>query len=795
MTRMKRREFLELSGLGAGTLLVDPFELAAAVGVTPQPGIDRWVPTCCQMCGGYTGIQAHVVDGIVVKIEPNPYNPVGLTNVSDDFFANHHEGPVMCPKGNAAILSLYDPDRVRRPLRRTNPEKGKGVDPKWKEVSWEEALAEITARLRGLQEAGEAHKLLWFSEDSSWIPLQQDFCDLYGTPNFFMHSSLCDVNRKASMQLVCGYDRPLIDAVHTKFMLIFGWNPLSATKWAHLPRIMTRARENGARLVVVDPHLSYTASKADEWVPIRPGTDGALALALAHVIIRERLYDKDFIENWTVGFERFADYVKDKTPAWAEAISGVPAATTERLAREFATTKPQLVDVWSGAHHSNGVQAGRAIGMLAALVGGIDRRGTLVIPERHGPPRLKPKAAKITAPRFDGYPDRVPFGHVSGDYTEVVNRLLAGAGPYRPRMALIFFQNLAMSVPGTGNVLEALKKLEFVVAVDVLLSETAEMADLVLPGTTFLERYELSVPWVSWTVIALRQPVVAPLFGQPPEYDIIIQLGRRLGLRDADGKEFFAGLKYEDYLSRMLQQSPAKLTLEELRALPGAVWIDPKGTEYEKHKRLLPAEKVKGAVVVGDQLYDKPAEQGGKVIGLLKEGRYVQGFPTPSRKVEFYSAWLNEKKDAAGQPVDPLPVYRPRDWQPTRDYPFYLINWKEATHTHTRTMNNPWLMELKGSNPLLMNAQVAERLGIKDGDAVWVESPYSKDKAVAKLTQAIHPEVVGWQHGFGHWAMGRVAKDRGTNTGQFLPTRSDPLSGQSLNKECCVRVYPVRSSL
>lgn len=788
MGEVDRRHFLELSLLGSGATLVNPFELAAAVGVPLQPGVDRWVPTCCQMCGGYTGIQAHVVDGVVVKIEPNPHNPVGLTNVSDDFFANQQEGTVMCPKGNAAILSLYDPDRVRKPLRRTNPEKGKGIDPKWKEITWDEALEEIAARLQALRKAGEAHRVLWFSEDSSWIPLQQDFCQLYGTPNFFMHSSLCDVNRKASMKLVCGYDRPLIDAIHSKYMLIFGWNPLSATKWSHLPRIITRARENGAKLVVVDPYLSYTASKADEWLPIRPGTDGALALAMAHVIIRDGLYDKEFVANWTVGFDEFARYVRDKTPSWAEPITGVPSRTAERLAREFATTRPQLVDVWSGTHHSNGVQAGRAIGSLGALVGGFDKPGTLVIPERKGPPRLPVAAVKTSQPRFDGYPDRLPMGHVAGDYTEVVQRLLHDTGPYQPKMAMIFFQNLAMSVPGTENVLAALKKLEFVVVDDTHVSETAEMADIVLPGTTFLERYELSVPWVTWTVIALRQPVIAPIFGQMPEYEVILELGRRLQLKDAEGKEFFSGLKYEDYLSRMLEQSPAKLDLEELKALPGAVWVDARGTQYEKHKRELPSERTRDAVVVGDGVYDKPPDKGGKRIGLFQDGRFVQGFPTPSGKIEFHAAWLETKKDGNGQLIDPLPVYQPREWQPTTEFPLYLINWKEASHTHSRTMNNPWLMELKGNNPLVMNAKTAGRLQIKDGDEVWVESPYAQAKAVVKLTEGIHPEVVGWQHGFGHWAMGRVAKGKGTNTGQFLPTKSDSLAGQSLNKECCVRV-------
>jgi thiosulfate reductase/polysulfide reductase chain A len=783
MSELDRRKFLEFS---AASLM--SAEVSAEATAAPSPSEGVWIPTCCQMCGGQTGIRCQVVNGRVVKIEPNDENPVGLANVSSDFFAHKHEGAVMCPKGNAGIMALYDPDRVKRPLKRTNPEKGPGVDPHWEEMSWEEAFDRIALQLRALREAGQSHKLLWFSEDSSWIAIQQDFCELYGTPNFFMHSSLCDVNRKASMKLVCGYDRPLIDAANSKYMLIFGWNPLSATKWSHLPRIITRGIENGAKLVVVDPNFSYTAAKAQEWISIRPGTDGAMALALAHVIIRDKLYDEEFVREWTVGFEAFATYVRDKTPAWAEKISNAPASTIERVAHEFATTKPALVDVWSGTHHSNGVQAGRAIGLLGTLVGGFDRPGTLIIPERKGPARVKPKVLPVHQVRFDGYPERLPFGHAAGDYTEIVNRIVEKRGPYEPRMAMILFQNPAMSVPGTRRVIEALKRLDFVVVADTHLSETAELADIVLPGTTYLERYELSVPWVTWTVVALRQPVVPPLFGQPPEYDIIIELGKRLGLKDADGREYFAGLRYEDYLDRLLQNGTPKLTLAELRGLPGAVWVDPKGTVYEKHRRELPAEKLKGTVIEGAQILDKPRIQGGKVIGLVSNGKSVQGFPTPSGKIEFASDWLSNKTDSSGRTVAALPVFEPRDWQPSADYPLFLINWKEASHTHTRTMNNPWLMEQKGSNPLLINRKTAEKLGLKDGDTVWVESPHSRDKAVAKVTEAIHPEVVGWQHGFGHWAMGQVAKGKGTNTGQFLATKSDALSGQSLNKECCVRV-------
>jgi len=163
---------------------------------------------------------------------------------------------------------------------------------------------------------------------------------------------------------------------------------------------------------------------------------------------------------------------------------------------------------------------------------------------------------------------------------------------------------------------------------------------------------------------------------------------------------------------------------------------------------------------------------------------------TKSGKVEFYSQWLGEKTDANGKPVDPLPVYEPRAWQPSAEYPLYLINWKEAnhTHTHTRTQNNPWLLEINPENPLIVNPATAARYRVADGEVVWIESPYGKVKARVKTTTRIHPEVVGVQHGFGHTALGGLAKGRGTSDSPLRPTKSDPLSGQALHKETSVRI-------
>jgi len=829
--KLGRRKFLKAAGVTAaaaatgvgvsGCTTVGSREHPIAVNPAAAKQWGReagtWIPSCCNMCGGQSGILVHVVNGVVEKIEPNNWNPNNYSNISSDFFAGYTEaygcaeGGVICPKGNAGIQQLYDPDRIRKPLKRTNSDKSVGADPKWREIPWDLALDEIAAKMKALRDAGEAHKLIWFSEDHSFTHIQQDFCKLYGTPNYSNHSNLCDVARKASFGAVVGDGRPLADFIQAKYILLFGWNPTSAIKWVYLPRILTRAIEKGARLVVVDPHLSDTAAKAQEWVGIRPSTDGALALAMGHVIIRDGLHDKEFVAKWTVGFDEYAAYVKDKTPEWAEKITTVPAKTIERLAREFATTRPALADVWSGpGQHSNGVQGGRAIALLNALIGAYDRPGTMVIPDKRGNKHaaVEPDetvAASLKQPRFDEL-KKYPLGHGSGVYTQSFSNLAEGKGPYQPKMGVIIFQNVMMSVPGNQNVAKALAKLETLVVVDTMLSETAMMADYVLPGTTFLERYDLNSNWVTWPVLGLRQPVVKPLFGQPAEYELVAALGRRLGLSDKDGKDFFrigplsgAPIEdltawYEDFLSNELKQGAPKLTLAELKALPGAVWVDRKGTRYEKYAAELPPEQLKAAFFDGNPkaegtaIYDKPKDQKGTRIGTVVGGKPVRGFMTKSGKVEFYSKWLAEKTDADGKPVNPLPVYEPRAWQPSAEYPLYLINWKEASHTHTRTQNNAWLLDIKPENPLIVHPVTAERYGVADGDVVWLESPHGRVKARVKTTTRMHPEVVGLQHGFGHTALGRLAKGRGTTDSPLRPTKSDPLSGQALHKEACVRI-------
>ncbi|MDA8235605.1 MAG: molybdopterin-dependent oxidoreductase [Clostridia bacterium] len=671
------------------------------------------IPTCCNACGGQTGVLAHVVDGKVVKLEPNSENPIGVANTYEEFITEKPRGARMCPKGLSAVKQLYDPGRLTKPLRRKG-EKG------WQELTWEEALDLAAEKLEKIRDVHGPETLLWFSEDHSFTHIQQDFCRAYGTPNYMNHANLCDVARKAGYKLTLGDERPIADIARAKYILSFGWNPLAATKWAYLPAAFIKALEAGAKLVVVDPVFTATAAKAAEWVPIRPGTDGAMALAMGHVIVQEGLYDQEFVDNWSTGFDRYKEFVADKTPGWAEDITGVPAETIVRLARELAGTKPAVVDTWSGvSHYSNGTEATRAIAMLLGLTGQIDGPGMMLLPERVQPKHRAPLAEwpKITAPRVDGLGTKYPFAHKSGVYVEAREAMLTGE-PYQPRAAVFVFQNFVMSMPNIEKTIKALRKMDFVMVVDPYLSETALEADL-----------------VAFPSISLRQPVVEPPEGVRPEYELVMALARKLGLPGFD-------MSYESLLDAELRGSAA-LGLEEVKALPGGVW-NQGPTKYYKYRE--------------------------------------KGFATSSGKFEFYSLKMKE----AGFP--PLPETAGLKPQGPAGYPLAIINWKCMEHTHSRTHNNPWLMEMEGSNPLFMHPWTAEELGLQDGDLILVESPYARKEAIVKVTQEIHPGAVGMTHGFGHWGLGKVARNRGTAVNHFYEGKADKLSGQAIIKEGWVRV-------
>jgi len=382
---ISRRTFLKASGAAGATIAIasaTPPVLASLfeqdTGEAAPILEEKWVPSVCLQCPAGCGIRVRVVNGRAVKIEGNPLHPI-------------NEGR-LCPKGQSGLQFLYDPDRIKGPLRRV----GERSSGQWEPISWETAIAEVAGKLKEIRDRGEAHTLLFMSgrNRGQMGGFIDRFVAAYGSPNSVGHSSICEDGSPQAHYLTQGFKAYAgYDWVNTNYVVSFGgsfleaWRPttLLLRSYGH----MRRGRPNRFKLVHVDTRYSVTAAKADEWIAIRPGTDGALALALAHVIIRDNLYDHEFVENRTHGFEEWSHLVlAEYPPEWAEKETGVPANTIERIAREFATSKPAIA---AGARGTSmqpyGVYTRTAIHALNALVGSIDVPGGVVV--QKAPPLTK----------------------------------------------------------------------------------------------------------------------------------------------------------------------------------------------------------------------------------------------------------------------------------------------------------------------------------------------------------------------------------------------------------------------
>ncbi|MBF0592847.1 MAG: molybdopterin-dependent oxidoreductase [Nitrospirae bacterium] len=762
----------------------------------------EWIYSNCNMCGGQSGIKVHVINGRAVKIE-GIANPNNIANISANYekalselgsmYNDKDAAGRICSKGNSGLMSLYDPDRLKTPMVRVG-ERGSG---KWKAISWSEAVSQVAEGLQKIKDKYGPESLAWFGEDHSFTHIQADLCKMFGTPNYHNHSNLCDVARKASFKLVMGNERPLADFEDTSYALVFGWNFLAATKFIHLPGIMNRGRAKGARLVYVDPLYNETAAKADEWVPIRPGTDGAFALAIGHVLIKKDLVNKPFIDEWCVGFESYAKYVADKTPEWAEQITSIPAKNIERIATEIGENakagKPVVIDTWSGpGHHTNASLGGYAITVLPALLGMVDKPGTMMEPNKKGPKHreMEVDLPSLKKPRVDGRGSKYILGHGSGIYVETRDVVLSGRestpGSGVPKAGVFVFQNFVMSVPNRQKNIDFIKKLEYVVVNDTHMSETANLADIVIPGSVYLERYDFSDYWVLWPVLGLRKPVVKSVINGLTEVEFWMAVIKKMGLKDKNGYSP-SDLTYDAFYAQEYNPTPYAKE-QNWEAYKKTTLAMTGKTEYEKFRKevTMPEE---GSI---DEKTGVVKDKDGKAAGVKIGDKIFRGFNTPTRKLELVSELLKKHK------LSGLPQYSEPEDRPTPEFPLYLVGFKQNQHTHSRTFNNVYLMEMRPDNPLLINSATAVKLGLKDGDAIWIESAFAKAKATIQVTERIHPEVVALQHGFGHWGFGKVARGSmnkvnkwspaGTDDGQFMPGKAEKFSGQIVTKEVGIRI-------
>ncbi|RLI25815.1 MAG: hypothetical protein DRO52_03485 [Candidatus Hecatellales archaeon] len=709
----------------------------------PTPALEKYY-TSCGVCHSNCGIRVYVKDGVIRFLDGNP----------EDL----HSGGKVCAKGVAGSYLPYAPDRLKYPLKRTNPEKGIEVDPGWVTISWEEALDTTAKRLGEIKEKYGPQSIIFIAHPTGF---SERLRKALGSPNRITHHDTCIITHVVVEKFTIGTKLWMYDFPNSKYILCFGWDQPSKGK-VPLTRRFSEAKRRGAKIVVVNPLVTLMSSQADEWISIIPGTDLAFALAMINVIISEDLYDKEYVRKYT-NFEEHEEeirnWVKDYTPEWASTITGVPAETIRRIAKEFATTKPSVIPMHKrdppGPNYANSWKLCHAIIILNALVGSIDNVGGWLftkgvsIPSLDKvyppPPYPKPPVSEDICGR-----SRLPLlDKVKlGIFSTLANNILAKK-PYEVKAAIIYKYNL-LAFPNPKRLVEALKQLEFIVTIDVLPSESVQLADIVLPDCTYLEREGFSVRiYNGWyPQVSVFQPVIKTMYDCRSADWIFCELGKRLApdyFKKPDGAFFTPS----EYVREALVKGIG-ITFEELAQR--GIWSKP--------ERFKPFAKLES---------------------MVKAGKKIQIYGETFKKYGY----------------DPLPSWQPRRDNPSPEYPLYLLITRPPVHRHGKTTDNPYLLELYPENVAVIHPETAEKLGIKDLDLVWVESRTGRVRVKAKLFEGIRKDCVCIPHGFGHWSRGLIyGYGRGVNDGDLIPDqtieeiidRGDPTGGACMC-DVCVKVY------
>ncbi len=709
---VSRRDFLKMSGATVGALVVGqmlPISLAKAAqeaGLLDE-NMTGHISTMCEMCVWRCGLIAKIVEGKVVKLDGNPDHP--------------HSRGKLCPRGQSGLMNTYDPDRVLTPLIRV----GKRGEGKFRPASWDEALDLVASKMQGIKEKYGPEAMVFSSTHNLSQVQFENLLNAYGSPNYGTQRSLCFNAMIVGNLMTYGMEEPARDYSDAEYIILTGRNLMEAVSTSETGDL-TMAMDRGAKMVYLDPRFTKTAAKADLWLPIKPGTDLAFHLALLHVIIKEKLYDRAFVNANTVGFEQLETTVAPYTPDWAAGITELKATDIETVARDFAAagSKALAHNGWRTSNFENSFQTARAIASLNALVG---NWGTTMLPASGGhggeglgmPPQ--PPYPRASARRLDGVPWKYPLVPFKlGVFQELRDAMLTG-DPYQAHGWFISRQNPVQSLPDRTRTLEAMGKMDFIVSVDIFLNDTSWFADVVLPESSYLERYD-PLSQVGNRVF-IRQPVIEPQGDAKSALWIYKHLGERLGLGD-----YFQYEDEEDFLRQQLE--PTGVSLEEIRK--------------------------KGYL-------DLAAPEHGEEPDIFH-------FNTASGKVELFSNVL----DGAG--FDGC-----ADWEEPpmpENGRFYLLTGKVAQHTQFATQNNQLLNKYQDEPRLWINTKSAEKLLLKDFDLVRVTSDVGQINIMVNVTEAIRPDCVYMTPGFGHISKGfTTGYGVGASDSVLHVTYTDPISG------------------
>jgi len=696
---------------------------------------ERVIPTFCSLCGPSAGcgINCHVINGKLVKIEGMKESPVNKGK--------------LCAKAFASIQWLYSLQRLKYPLKRVG-EKGEG---KFERITWDEALDIIAGKLNEQKEKYGPESLAILSpQHRSYSNYLFRFLAVHGSPNYG-HSGLCAMQRAFGFAYTLGASARDADYEHADVIIIWGANPVFSRTSSGGLKSLLDARDRGAKLIVIKPEMQPDAAKADIWLPIRPGTDGALLLAMLNIVINEQLYDKDFVSLWCYGFDKLVTHIQKYTPEWAEPITGLPANQIREVARIYGSAKSACIHAGNAFDQivdSN--HAVRSLAILIAICGNYDRPGGNIVPTGSTMPMPKPVhlkgrytqkiVDKLVGPEFPK--SFQPFIEgITSAYYRCLDSILTEE-PYPVRAIIAPGTQPPIITRGSKRVVEALKKLEFFVVIDVMQNASMPWADIVIPVASMYECDHPFETFGNW--IMARNRVIKPLGDYKSDYEFWLDLGVKMGY----GEDFWHG-SIEKCMNYQLENF--NMTMEELRTYPNGIIYEPKPMVYEKYEKL----------------FASPSSR-------LSKAPYL-----PQGKVAIYNTTFEENG------FNPLPEWVAPPESPTgtpellEKYPLVFFD----THT-SDVYNHGWLRnllclrEIQPDPWIHIHPDTAKARGIEDGDWVIVKSPHGWMKVKAIHFPGIRPDSImglhGWWQGCDELGLpGYSMLDGGANVNVLYSTDSE----------------------
>lgn len=654
------------------------------------------IKSTCRGCHGVCGVLLHLKDGKLVKVTGDPDSPASQGYI--------------CVKGKAAPELLYHPDRLKYPLKRS----GARGENKWQRITWDEALDTVSEKLLEVKRDYGAESIVGArGTGRPYYVLFHRFLNCLGTPNRLGFAHLCYGPRLIASAMTCG-ELPVCDyygfgGIRPECVLVWGCNLTEVgASDGMCSHQLTRTLKSGAKLIVVDPRRTALADKADYWLQIRPGTDAALVLGMINVIIAEGLYDKEFVDRWTVGFNELMERVEEYSPEKVARITWIPVEKIRAAARLYAATRPACLQWGVGIDQGvNNFQTIRALLILSGITGNMDVPGGDAF-------WVPPAGVVIQAPRLNPdieLPEKLPSESKqkmigSGKYKlsttiqpgRFIDTVLTGK-PYPVKALFIMGSNLLVGHNDCLKMVEALRKIDFIVAADMFMTPTTQLADIVLPAASWLETDDICDMHMVWCVTARSR--VENIGECRDDKQILFDLAHRLGMEDG-----FPWRNTTEYCDWLLKDT---------------------GLAFQDFQKI--------GILKGDMRYRKYERT---------------GFKTPSGKFEIYCSALQDMG------YDPLPYYVEPPESPYstpdtfRDYPLIITTGARVQaffHTEGRQIKS--LRRLNPEPEVEIHPATAAGLGITDGDWVWIESPRGgRIRQRASLTPGIHPGVVSAQHGW-----------------------------------------------